>query len=210
MKSFKNKIDCEINMVSSTIHKIKMIDIFKAARPILLSHHPNCRKFENHIADFNGKKVCLGCIIIYPTLIISLLTLILLGILWIEIIGWYLLPLGLVLFSIKFFNVQNKPLKVIVNILVGISGAMFILGTFSLPIFFILQILVFILFTLGVSFLAFLKLKRKLRVCSENCEYKGQWHLCPGLNVVYHNIRYINSNQKSESRYFPYTRIPNP
>jgi hypothetical protein len=193
-------------MASSIYQRIRMIDIFKAAKPILLSHHPNCHKFENHVAVLNGNKICLGCIIIYPTLILTSLFLVLLEIMWLEIINWYLLPIGMILFSAKFFNIQKKPLKVIVNIFVGINGALVILGTFSLPIPIFLQLLVFVLLIFAVSYLAFYKLKKKLRVCSESCEFNKQWHLCPGLSEVYFNIRSINSFHTSDTNPNP---VPN-
>ena len=39
-------------------------------RFILLSHHPNCEKFENHTLNIRGTRVCIGCLAFYPTFII--------------------------------------------------------------------------------------------------------------------------------------------
>jgi hypothetical protein len=116
----------------------------------------------------------------------------------------------MILSSVKFFSVQNKSIKVIFNSLAGISGALVILGTFTLPISFYFQFIILIILIFFISILNFYKLKRSLRVCTESCEYKGQWHLCPGFNEVYHNIRSINSLTTTDSNFSPYTNSPNP
>ena len=52
----------------------KWFYILRAAKPLLLSHHPNCDRFQNHVINIKGHRICFGCLIIYPTLILSIIT----------------------------------------------------------------------------------------------------------------------------------------
>ncbi|MBI0583897.1 MAG: hypothetical protein ISF22_06680 [Methanomassiliicoccus sp.] len=35
--------------------------------PIVLAHHPLCGRFEDHFITIRGRKVCRGCLTVYPT-----------------------------------------------------------------------------------------------------------------------------------------------
>ena len=45
----------------------KLKNFYKEYKPYLISHHPNCDKYEEHVFKIRGKKFCIGCFIGYPT-----------------------------------------------------------------------------------------------------------------------------------------------
>lgn len=53
---------------------MKFIDELRN-EPILLAHHPLCGRFDDHLLTVRGRKVCRGCITVYPTFAVILLLL---------------------------------------------------------------------------------------------------------------------------------------
>ncbi len=49
----------------------------KPIEPIVLAHHPSCEKFSHHTFTFRGRKLCLGCFVMYPTAAVALACLLL-------------------------------------------------------------------------------------------------------------------------------------
>ncbi|WP_049924475.1 hypothetical protein [Halopiger djelfimassiliensis] len=43
--------------------------------PLLLAHHPTCEYYSHHTFELYGQRVCMGCFIVYPVAILSLLAL---------------------------------------------------------------------------------------------------------------------------------------
>lgn len=46
--------------------------------PLLLAHHPTCEYYSHHVIELYGQKLCMGCLIVYPVGLVSLLVLALL------------------------------------------------------------------------------------------------------------------------------------
>ena len=44
--------------------------------PLLLSHHPVCEYFAHHTVELYGQRVCMGCVVVYPTAFLTLLALV--------------------------------------------------------------------------------------------------------------------------------------
>lgn len=45
--------------------------------PLLLAHHPTCEYYSHHVIELYGQKLCMGCFIVYPVGLASLLVLVL-------------------------------------------------------------------------------------------------------------------------------------
>lgn len=43
--------------------------------PLLLAHHPTCEYYDHHTVDLYGYPVCMGCFVVYPVGVASLLAL---------------------------------------------------------------------------------------------------------------------------------------
>lgn len=41
--------------------------------PFILSHHPLCERYEKHVVEIHGRKVCMGCLFTYSSAAITLL-----------------------------------------------------------------------------------------------------------------------------------------
>jgi len=61
------------NPLRIVLHRIAEKD------PLLLSHHPSCQYYQHHTFTLYGTQLCMGCFIVYP---IGLLTLLSLSLAW--------------------------------------------------------------------------------------------------------------------------------
>lgn len=50
--------------------------------PLLLSHHPTCEYYSHHTFELYGRQLCMGCFVVYPVALVSLLVLVLARLLW--------------------------------------------------------------------------------------------------------------------------------
>lgn len=172
----------------------KWFYILRAAKPLLLSHHPNCDRFQNHVINIKGHRICFGCLIIYPTLILSLITIFILKNQINYLFEWYIIFIGALLVSLKIIDFDTKSYKLIVNIFTGIGVALAIFSIFGLPFDLWINVIIFILFILFTGFIAGYKFDKKMKVCTNECEYKRDWSQCPGLKDVYAKI-YVIENE---------------
>jgi len=95
--------------------------------PFLLSHHPLCEKYESHLVEIRGYKVCMGCLFTYPS---ALATILIVNLLYsVSSYGFELLfYLGLIFFGIalirKLFlddNSLSKQIHILFRVVLGIS-----------------------------------------------------------------------------------------
>jgi len=95
--------------------------------PFLLSHHPRCEKYESHVVEIKGYKVCMGCLFTYPS---ALITILIANLLYFTNLYDFriLFYLGLAFFGIalirKFFlNDRNlsKKVHILFRIILGVS-----------------------------------------------------------------------------------------
>ncbi len=138
---------------------------------LLFSHHPKCRKFENHTITILGLDLCIGCLAFYPTFLIVFITLFFN---LIEIDYQNLIFLGLIQSSILLFNFLNqfrtKLTKFLSKMILGSGLAFVAVGILNLAYFELKIILLTISFSILV-FLNFLRVKKMMRIC-KNCKQK--------------------------------------
>lgn len=48
---------------------------FARARPLLLSHHPNCPIYDSHVFHLGNRRLCIGCFVGYPVAILTIIIL---------------------------------------------------------------------------------------------------------------------------------------
>lgn len=60
----------------------KLVEDVGETNPLVLAHHPTCEFYDHHTVTIYGQKICMGCVIVYPTAFISLLVLSTLWFLW--------------------------------------------------------------------------------------------------------------------------------
>ncbi len=172
----------------------KWFYILRAAKPLLLSHHPNCDRFQNHVINIKGHRICFGCLIIYPTLILSIITIFISKNQVNNLFEWHFIIIGAALVSLKIIDLEKKSYKLIINLFTGIGVALAIFSIFELPFDLWINVIILILFILFTGFLAGYKFDKKMKVCKNECEYKRDWSQCPGLKEVYVKI-YVIENE---------------
>ena len=165
----------------------KLIQILKAAKPLLLSHHPFCSKFENHTIKIKNRRICLGCLVLYPTFVITLSFFILF---WDQLshLPNFLFLFSALFISLKFIKIEQKSIKITINLLFGFGVASTIFFIFSLPYTYWLKIILLLVFITLTGLVAGYKFEEKIKVCDLECEYKRNWVNCPGLKNVYYSI----------------------
>lgn len=120
--------------------------------PIVISHHPLCGRFDEHVFVLKGRRVCRGCITAYPVAIVSLLALLALrplpyDTLFIFSVAVFILNLG------RFLARRSIVTDILFNSLLGISLAAIIMSALTAPsgeriVIAAIAVFVFIMFNL--------------------------------------------------------------
>jgi hypothetical protein len=178
-------------MSISLFQRIKYF--FKGLKPLILSHHPKCEKFDEHSFIIKGKRFCYGCYIGWPVTFITIIISMIIQIQTYFSLGdlfnmGFILCCSYVLSLIKLTKI--KIIKIISKVLIGI-GLGFIISSIILtefPLWFkILIILVFLqITTVGVNLKRIYEIEK---ICKQ-CSYNEDWDNCPGMkeSMYYFNL----------------------
>lgn len=172
---------CEI--VSLTGRVVSRID----NDPIILSHHPLCGRFDDHMLKVRGRYVCLGCVTVYPSAIVAGLSLFALDVSSFAIV----FPIALFAFALNLLRFLSKShrLSVLFNASLGISLGASMLSAIYAPQNLQLPIVMVVL-AVAVSF-SFLKGRRVFAVC-KSCERYSEFPRC-------HNSSSSQTNEHPEA-----------
>jgi len=183
--------------------KIKRIRLFlHDIKPILLSHHPNCKYFSEHVYHIGRYKLCIGCFTYYPTIVITIILSLIffemtLDTIYIMFYTSFLFFLPLILNALEL--TKYKILKIFTKISIGIGTGWFILGVIFMPFFPIIMKIFLILevnFFTGV--IAYIRANRLEKDCKK-CKYKKDWRNCPGMKEIMENL-YLHGFKNVEKR----------
>jgi len=150
--------------------------------PILLAHHPLCGKFDDHMLNIKGRKVCRGCVTVYPTAI-----LIFISMLFIRLEFELAFMVSLMLFGIQLlrFLYSGHLISIAFNILLGSSLASVLYSAIICPAD--LRIYVYPFIAVVIVSFEYLKGKRMLDKCHK-CPEHGSFPKCArgseGLKTV--------------------------
>ena len=163
----------------------------KALKPILLSHHPNCKAFKNHTFKIGRFKFCIGCFIGFPTAIIGIIVLPFIKILNI-LDSTQILIISLVFLSSSILSplklTKIKLIKMIQKCLIGLGASYLFWWIWTLPNFFLINLLYFLgIFALLLIFLNGYHAISFYSICRK-CEYSREWNRCPGFRD---HIKYL-------------------
>ena len=124
--------------------KLSRIRLFLSdIKPLILSHHPDCHKFSDHVYHIGKYKLCIGCFTFYPTIAATLF--VLLVFFDLSLINlMYMFILSPVFFIVIILNILNLTksmfLKIFSKIMIGIGTGLIIISTILLPIHIILKV----------------------------------------------------------------------
>jgi hypothetical protein len=143
--------------------------------PILLSHHPLCGKFDDHMFKVRGRNVCIGCVTVYPSAVVSALLLAATGHDSLE----FVVLVALLAFAANFprFLVKGHRFSVLFNVFLGTSLGAALLAAVHAPDD--IQLVVIVLgLAVGIAFSA-LKGHRVFATC-KRCERYHEFPECRG------------------------------
>ncbi|HNU36430.1 MAG TPA: hypothetical protein PKJ15_07510 [Methanomassiliicoccales archaeon] len=140
--------------------------------PILLAHHPLCGRFDDHLLTVRGRKICRGCVTVYPTFLVMLVLLSLSGP---TFEAAFLASLLLFSFQLMRFVASGRWTAILFNVVLGSSLAMVIYSAIVCPPELRIYVYPFII-TVIVVF-EYLKGRRMLDRCKE-CPSYASYPLC--------------------------------
>jgi len=137
--------------------------------PILLSHHPLCGRFSDHLLTIRGRKVCRGCITVYPTFAVMLIILLMVRPdFMVAFVGSLLLFCA----QLSRFITTGRRISIFFNTVLGSSLAMTVYSIIVCPLD--LRILVYP-FIIGViitfEFLKGRKMRKRCKECPDRASY---------------------------------------
>lgn len=141
--------------------------------PIILSHHPLCGRFDDHVFMVGGRYVCIGCVTVYPSAVAAALLLLALGQTSFSVV--FPLALGSFAANLLRFLVKGHRLSVLFNACLGASLASAVLSAVNAPDGMQLTMVVFILAVASVFHL--LKGRRVFATC-RRCPRYAEFPRC--------------------------------
>jgi len=167
--------------------KISRIKLFLSdIKPILLSHHPDCPAFSNHVYHLGRFRLCIGCFTFYPTVGLTILFIIAFGNLTaIRLLTMFFL--SFVFFTPIILNILGltnyKTLKILTKVSIGIGTGMLIISTIYLPFFLIIKISILFEIHFITGAIAWIRIKHIKKTCIE-CEFEGNWDICSAMKPI--------------------------
>jgi hypothetical protein len=173
---------------------LKLFSYLRAFWPLFLSHHPECRAFDNHTLNIGKIRFCIGCFIGYPTALLGIF-----GIDFFKLYRFipfdYFLIISIVLLSTFFLSplhlTENKKVKIIQKIMIGLGASFLFWYIMSRPNPRIVNIFTFyISFSLLLGVLNLYHVLGFVMKCYK-CDTPFLWGVCGGFkSIVNHFEKY--------------------
>lgn len=175
-------------MVNIKLSRIRLF--FSDIKPLLLSHHPNCHYFSDHVYHVGKHKLCIGCFTFYPTVAITIIILALffdlsmLNLMLMFLFSFiFFIPIILNIFNLT----KNEFLKTLSKVSIGIGTGLLIISTILLPLHIIIKIFLLIEINFLTGVIAYVRSKNIKEICTK-CEYEANWDDCPAMKPIMDNL----------------------
>ncbi len=168
--------------------------LLKILKPILLSHHPSCKTFENHTFKIGKRKFCIGCFIGFPTAILGIIVIYYSKL--VNVLDSKVLLMASMIFLASFIlsplNLTKiKIIKIIQKFLIGLGSTFLFWWIWTLQNLFIINLLYFlVIFCLLLTILTGYHAYGFYATCKK-CQYSLNWKICPGFKDF---IEYLEKN----------------
>ena len=185
-----------MNRIEKLRHNIRVL------KPLLLSHHPNCKEFHGHTIRIGKYDFCIGCFFSYIGVFVMLLIFY-----WTNLsqvvskttifIWGIILSFSYILSIIGLTKI--KIIKIMSKISMGIGLTLIVISIWNIDFsisFKIFTILIFI--NIATTSMNIYRFWQMGKVC-DNCEYHHDWDNCPGMGEIWSNIIRSSDKNKSES-----------
>lgn len=155
-------------------------------KPIMLSHHPNCDEFSDHVYHLGKHLLCIGCFTFYPMIIITIIaTLLFVDLNVYNLVSMYLI--SFICFVPIILNVvgltKYRFLKIFSKASNGIGVGLHLVSVFLLPFLLIIKIFTLLEINFLVGAIAYIRANRIKKDCIK-CDYQGNWDDCPGMKNI--------------------------
>ncbi|TFG02347.1 MAG: hypothetical protein EU542_05190 [Promethearchaeota archaeon] len=177
----------------------------RCMKDLLLSHHPNCPKFDNHVIRIKNTRFCIGCFIGYPSAFLTILLVYFFNI-TVYLDSQMLFILSLILISSFILSplhlTRIKLIKILQKLAIGIGSGFLFWYIWILPNSFIINaIYFFLVFGLLLAVLNFYHAHGFLSICKK-CEFSLNWEKCGGFEEIQECFQRNNLNDfiKSEQK----------
>lgn len=157
--------------------------------PIILSHHPLCGRFRDHIFKIRERYVCIGCATVYPSALATIIFAVITNLNSFSI----LFPIALSSFGVNLIRISDRShrFSILFNLILGISlGTSFLSAIYASGSY---QLIVFIILISIASIFSFLKGYRVFAICRS----------CPG----YSEFPYCHYPKSNETIEYPSDQI---
>lgn len=146
--------------------------------PIILSHHPLCGRFDDHVFKVRGRSVCIGCATVYPSALVTALVLLGVGPVPFSIVS----AIALSSFAVNLlrFLAKSHRLSVLFNAGLGVSSGAALFSTAYAPED--LRLVVVLVVIAVAAVFSLLKGYRVFTKC-KSCEHYPEFPSCcrPGF-----------------------------
>jgi hypothetical protein len=152
------------------VHPIKRILSTIDKDPIILSHHPLCGKFEDHVFKIRGRYMCIGCATVYPFAVVTVLLLLITNMSSFAIA----FPIALSSFAVNLMRFLSKShqLSLAFNAILGVSvGASLLSAVYAPKDIQLAVVLVGIAVAFSFSFLKGHRVLARCRSCQKYPEF---------------------------------------
>ena len=165
--------------------------------PLLLSHHPECDKFDNHTINMGKVRFCIGCFIGYPTAIIGIILIDLLNISNIIPTDYFFI-ISIIMISTFFMSplhlIRVKPVKIIQKFLIGLGSSFLFWAIWSLHNPPLTNYIIFMYtFSIILGVLNFYHVYGFLGSCYK-CDTPFSWGKCNGFDTIRSNLTKFKVN----------------
>jgi len=159
--------------------------------PLILSHHPECEKFNNHTLNIGRVRLCIGCFIGYPTAIIGIILINYLNISKIFPTDFFLV-ISIILISTFFMSplhlTRVKSVKIVQKFLIGLGASFLFWWIWSLPNPLLTNYFIFMVtFSILLGILNFYHILGFLGTCYK-CDTPFSWGNCNGFGTIKKNF----------------------
>ena len=159
--------------------------------PLVLSHHPECDKFNNHTINLGKLRFCIGCFIGYPTAIIGIILIDLLNISNIIPTDYFFI-ISIILISTFFMSplhlIRVKFVKIIQKFLIGLGSSFLFWAIWSLPNPLLTNYFIFMYtFSIILGVLNFYHVYGFVGTCYK-CDTPFSWGKCTGFDTIRNNL----------------------
>lgn len=165
------------------IHRM-MINILRATFPYLLSHHPHCDRYGNDVFKIGRLRLCKGCYITYPTILLVMVFSCLSGI--VHRYPWYSFAgTGMVIGSFEFISLffDVGGYRMVIKFLLGLGVGLVIVGVYLMPIGIYYSTLIIMMLVVLANLIYMIRWKKFKKKCLA-CPHEMDWENCPGFREM--------------------------